>query len=337
MNTLTKKICAIAVAGAFSATAQANGLQNSGDLPNIPLVPIETMSNLPKLPAPTSAAAAPIRSEMRPVVSGSAGAVPAQSGPISIMATPGVNQLTTVAVSHLNRIVTPFDQPEVITSGGATVEVRDNVVYIGTNSEVPLSMYVTEKGEESEAISLTLVPRRVPPREITVYLGAPMQPGADGFVPTSANGKPLPMRSNSRIRKADAWEKSDDYVSTLTSLLNQLALGQMPVGYDLMDWDGTSPPCQQTGVIYSFANGQTIKGSELHVQVGVAYNDSDQPIEIDEQACGDWRVAAVAAFPSLALQPGERTEMFVVMKANPVAVERVKRPSLVQSGNVELF
>ena len=224
-----------------------------------------------------------------------------------------------------------------ITSGGATVEVRDNVVYIGTNSEVPLSMYVTEKGEESEAISLTLVPRRVPPREITVYLGAPMQPGADGFVPTAANGNPLPMRSNSRIRKADAWEKSDDYVSTLTSLLNQLALGQMPVGYDLMDWDGTSPPCQQTGVIYSFANGQTIKGSELHVQVGVAYNDSDQPIEIDEQACGDWRVAAVAAFPSLALQPGERTEMFVVMKANPVAVERVKRPSLVQSGNVELF
>ena len=51
MNTLTKKICAIAVVGAFSATAQANGLQNSGDLPNIPLVPIETMSNLPKLPA----------------------------------------------------------------------------------------------------------------------------------------------------------------------------------------------------------------------------------------------------------------------------------------------
>ena len=337
MNTLTKKICAIAVVGAFSATAQANGLQNSGDLPNIPLVPIETMSNLPKLPAPTSAAAAPIRSEMRPVVSGSAGAVPAQSGPISIMATPGVNQLTTVAVSHLNRIVTPFDQPEVITSGGATVEVRDNVVLHRHELRSPtLSMYVTEKGEESEAISLTLVPRRVP-RVKSPCISVRDATWCRWFRAYGANGNPLPMRSNSRIRKADAWEKSDDYVSTLTSLLNQLALGQMPVGYDLMDWDGTSPPCQQTGVIYSFANGQTIKGSELHVQVGVAYNDSDQPIEIDEQACGDWRVAAVAAFPSLALQPGERTEMFVVMKANPVAVERVKRPSLVQSGNVELF
>ncbi|EBT3822543.1 conjugal transfer protein TraK, partial [Salmonella enterica] len=87
---------------------------------------------------------------------------------------PGVNQIIPIAVGHPNRIVTPFSNPEIVSTSltGATdngqcgeVCIKENVVYVATDKQYPVTMFITEKGSEAQALSLTMVPRRIPPRE----------------------------------------------------------------------------------------------------------------------------------------------------------------------------
>lgn len=230
---------------------------------------------------------------------------------------PGVNEIVPVAVNHLNRIVTPFANPVVTTSSGVTTEVRDNVVYVGTDKMEPATLFVTERGSEAEALSLTLVPKQIPPRELFLTL----------------RGQPLaPARfANS---DADKWETQQSYVETLRTLLRKVALGQLPQGYTIHQADGSSlPNCAQPGLEFSFVGGQTLIGHRLTVNVGVARNISGQPLEFEEASCGSWDVAAVSAFPRNVLGPNERTEVYVVTKQVDKDVEHATaRPSLLGGG-----
>ncbi len=77
-----------------------------------------------------------------------------------------MNEIVQVAQGHLNRIVTPFENPKVTSTSPATTEARDNVIYIGTSGTSPVTIFITEKGSEDLALSLTLIPKQIPPREI---------------------------------------------------------------------------------------------------------------------------------------------------------------------------
>lgn len=79
-----------------------------------------------------------------------------------VVVQPGVNTIIPAAVNHLNRIVTPFEKPIVQTVSSANIKVRENVIYVSTADESPVTMYITPKDDEAVAISLTLAPRRVP-------------------------------------------------------------------------------------------------------------------------------------------------------------------------------
>ena len=227
----------------------------------------------------------------------------------------GVNEIVQVAVSHLNRIVTPYDNPKVTTSSQATTEVRDNVVYIGTTNESPLTLFITEMGSEEQALSLTLIPKKIPPREI--FLNLPKTQGNEIRV----------------TKKAAKWEKSQPYLITIESLLKGLALGELPSGYSFLKVaSGVLPVCRQTGIEFDFKAGQTVTGHNLVVHIGVAKNTSPEPIEFVEDTCGAWDVAAVAAYPRNALEPGEMTEIYVAKKKHYRKEIKVDRPSLLRGG-----
>lgn len=228
---------------------------------------------------------------------------------------PGVNEIIQVAVNHLNRIVTPYAEPKITTSSPATTEIRDNVIYIGTTQESPLTLFITEKGSEEQALSLTLIPRKIPPREIFLQL-------KEGT-------------SNIRYTKrAEKWEQSQPYVATIEQLFRTLALGQLPPGYSFEDDpNGELPACRQTGLAFDFQSGQTVMGHNLIVHIGIAKNTAPHAIEFIENTCGDWDVAAVSAFPRNVLNPGERTEIYVAQKRNYKREIKVKRPSLLLGGN----
>ncbi|AJY53115.1 TraK domain-containing protein [Halomonas sp. KO116] len=219
----------------------------------------------------------------------------------NLVMAPGVNEIVPVAVSHLNRIVTPFGEPAVNTTSDATVNIEDNVIYVATNEENPVTLFITQKGSQARALSLTLVPRRIPPRELFLELEG-------GATNAALVGNP----------KAERWETSQPYIDTLRGVMRSLALGDIPQGYTLHDTNSQQrmPSCQQPGFNFQFAGGQTMVGHRLSVNIGVASNVSGQPLEFKEQSCGDWDVAAVAAWPRNVLGPNERTEVYVVRRAD---------------------
>ena len=229
---------------------------------------------------------------------------------------PGINQIIPVAIDHLNRIVTPFSNPHVTTTRGAaaTTEIRNNVVYVATDRDTPVTMYITQKDSEAQALSLTLVPRGIPPREL--------------FVDIKGNPAALGLLHN---RPAEQWETSQPYIETLRGLLRTTAMGELPQGYTFhkIERDTRLPICQQSGLSIDFSAGQRMVGQNLTVSIGTATNTSGQPIEFREASCGDWDVAAVAAWPRNVLSPDEMTEVYVVTRNNhhrPITERR--RPSL---------
>lgn len=228
----------------------------------------------------------------------------------------GVNEIVKVAVTHLNRIVTPYEEPVVTTTASVEPEIRDNVIYIATPDETPLTLFITEKGSEEQALSLTLIPRQIPPREIFLTL---------------AKGKDThPVVS----RKAEQWEKSQPYLLTIQNVFRAVALGAVPSGYTLAQptpevW----PTCWQTGLKFDFTHGQVLMGHNLVVHVGVAENIAPSSIEFMENTCGNWDVAAAAAFPRNVLDPGEKTEIYVARKRHYQQEIKVERPSLLSAGH----
>lgn len=236
--------------------------------------------------------------------------------------TPGVNQIITISTDQPNRIITPFNNPQILSSalqGGKGKEcgevcVKGNVVYISTKKDYPLGLFITEKGNEQTAISLTLVPRRIPPREVSLVL--------------SDSANTLTMTGT---EEANVWETSQPFVNTLKKTLLAIALGEVPSGYHLQKIPSkyNLPVCSQEGLKFDFNKGQLMAGVNLNYTIGKVTNVSNKPIELLEASCGGYDVAAVAAYPYNLLEPNQSTEIYVVQRVNSKAKTSVsKRRSL---------
>ncbi|MBX2807142.1 MAG: type-F conjugative transfer system secretin TraK [Cellvibrionaceae bacterium] len=296
----------------FSASAVA---QNA--IPVIPIVPAQqAKADLPK-PLSHTTKAQKKRAQANKKNTGTRAHKAAGSSRNSIIMQPGVNEIVQVAVNHLNRIVTPYSHPKIRTSSPSTTEIHDNVIYIGSDNESPITLFIIDQDNEEQALSLTLIPRKIPPREIFLSL----------------QGKPGITGSTKATKMAKKWESSQPYIATLEDLFRTLALGQLPPGYNLQKQAvGNLPYCRQTGLQFEFARGQTIVGHHLMVHIGIAHNAAPYPIEFIEDTCGDWDIAAVTAFPRHILNPGEKTEVYVAQKRNYTREIEVKRPSLLLGG-----
>ena len=237
--------------------------------------------------------------------------------PTKLLMTPGVNELIPVALGHLNRIVTPFDSPQVRTTSDAQTQIKGNVIYVATDKESPVSLYITPPGQEAPALSVTLVPRRIPPREITLAI----------------DGQQLPIKGVVN-RKAATWETAQPYVDSLRDLLRRLALNELPQGYDirLTGHTDTSPNCFQPGLKFDFKQGQIVTGHYFNVFVGLVESFADEPIEASELACHESDIVASAYWPRNILLPGDKTELYVVVRNHRAEAVESKRPSLLVGG-----
>lgn len=230
----------------------------------------------------------------------------------------GTTELLAVAEGHANRIVTPFAEPAVMTTSDAKFKISGNVVYVSTKS--PATIFITPKGDESVAIPLALVPRRIPPREIRLEMPRGGVWNAS-FSAAAAMGN----------KKAQSWEESQPYVETLRGIMRDMALGTVPSGYQMRDMDPGEAPTQCAGPVnltFQFAGGQVMEGSHLQVVVGVVTNRSGSSIELAEPWCAAPNVAAVAYWPHNVLAPGQSTEVFVVRRPTLPSDTDTRRPSL---------
>lgn len=234
--------------------------------------------------------------------------------------TPGVNQIVPIAQNHPNRIVTPFANPVVksttLSAGQGNecgeVCITDNVIYVATSKDYPVTMFITERGSEAVALSLTMVPKRIPPKEINLRL---------------SQGSLTNVVAN---KTAERWETSQPFIEVIRSVFRETAQGKVPQGYTLSKTprSATLPKCSQAGIKTSFRLGQLYTGHNLSVFIGVAENKSKRPIEFKEQSCGAWNVAAVTVWPYSVLQPGQKTEVFVAVRRNAGTQTATKRQSL---------
>ena len=199
------------------------------------------------------------------------------------------------------------------TVSSATTQVEGPAVYVAPASEEPVALFVTEAGDEDRALSLTLAPRRIPPRELRLTL--------DG---TSTGAQPAAAR----------WEQAQPYLDTVTRALRGLALGDLPPGYSLRaPRSGEHVGCAQPGLAVRL--GQVLEGHGLWLAVAVIENGASEPITLDETLCeaslGE-AVLAVAAWPGPELGPGEASELYLAVRpADPAAHPRA-RPRLLDQG-----
>ncbi len=236
--------------------------------------------------------------------------------PQTLQVVPGVNEIIPVAIGHLNRIVTPFDSPQVRTVSQATTQIEGNVLYVATPDETPVTLYITPGATEDLALSLTLAPRRIPPREIRLTLDA-------------ADYKKLgALQGQSTRPGGKLGHAAQDYIAHLKATFRALALMRTPKGYALRDpAAGESIRCTQAGL--HTRTGQALEGRDMVLLVGVARNSGGTAFEVDERSCTDngGEVLAVAAWPKVMLEPGEATELYVAVR-RPRDEDTTARPSL---------
>jgi len=240
------------------------------------------------------------------------------NAPSQVIVQSGVNQILPIAIGHPNRLVTPFAHPEIVTSTLAAsgpdgqcgeLCVKDHVVYVATDMQHPVTMFITEAGSQEQAISLTLMPRRIPPREIFLRFADENQ--------------------SSVRRRAQLWEQSQPYVQTIKDAFRSIALGQVPRGYSLGAVNPAEqkiPFCAQENLAVSF--GQMLDGHHLRVFVAAVQNISAEHVEVLETACTGKDIVAVAAYPRTHLHPADKTELYVAVRATQDVPPARQRESL---------
>jgi conjugal transfer pilus assembly protein TraK len=223
---------------------------------------------------------------------------------------PGENAILIIAGNHPNRIITPFESPVVHTTSQAKFEVIGSVIYVTASLDAgPSTLFVTEEDDETMALSLTLVPKAIPPKEIHLKLKHPQ------FIQISSP-------------KAKKWEASLPYVDMLKNVITKIAKGEIPPGYNLRNITSYDPvPVCETNI--SLEPKQVIDGHRIQVIISRATNITNKKMLFNEASCYQNKVLAVAVWPNALLEPGQSTELYVIFKKE-YGRQHSKRPSLVQ-------
>lgn len=238
--------------------------------------------------------------------------------PAELTIKPGRTEVMSIAgKGQLNRLVTPFARPYVRTTAqGTSTTIEGSVIYLSTVSTEPVSLFIMDEGDELTAISLTLNPREIPSAQVRLKI--------EGYQPT--------VLRPASIEQAQAFEVDQAHTETLRSVMKALAMGEVPPGYGITQFQGRAPvvlDCLIDGV--QILPAQLVTGATLQVVVARVQNTSSWPVELDESLCASDYTLGVAAWPRTVLQPGEATELFVATRRD-MAPRSQARPSTLQGG-----
>ncbi len=240
-------------------------------------------------------------------------------GPQHIAVKPGINELMPIAVGHLNRLVTPFEHPVVTTTSQATTSTKGKIVYVATADETPVTLYITPGDNQDIALSLTLIPKRIPAREIHLDLDKDSYQLLNQW-----------QHADSASRSSSPQEQA--YISQLKTLFRDLGLQKTPAGYSLRE----PKPQEQIRCLQDrvqIKTGQVLESQDRLILVGLAKNTGSEMLELDERSCATTQqdVLAVSVWPNVVLKPQEATELYVVVRQSPEASSSL-RPSLLSGG-----
>lgn len=235
--------------------------------------------------------------------------------------------LVEIAVDHINRVITPFENPEVWTSSSAEIQTSSGVLYVQAADASPISLFITEGGREEFAINVTLVPRSVPPVELHLDLDRNVSKVLEAAY---AQEKAISAQRPAVKQVAATQQAREPWFDTIKSALTSMAIGQVPRGYNVVD-AGKYPHCLTgPGFEASFQNAQWYRSGRFEVIIGRARNLGPRG-EFKEFWCAGDRVAAISVWPSPQLRPGATAELMILRHlGKPGGPSPVRtRPSLI--------
>lgn len=236
---------------------------------------------------------------------------------IDITVKPGIAQIVKISKDHLNRIVTPFQNPILPTVADFDYTVSDNIIYITAKSSSPISAFITDKNNQKTSINVVMVPDNILPREIIFHIEG--------------------MENNSENLSTDALEemlklngnKTDSYLDQITTLMTEIAKGNVPTGYVPGEVKRSkSPQCRFTQM--ESAPLQTYESINRRIIVYKVTNRAERNQPITESACYRKGVVAVSAYPYVNLEPNQSTELYVLTDKNYTVENTQKREILVK-------
>lgn len=276
-------------------------------------------------PVPSVAAAAPsmaggmqgIGAEVKPLPKWVTSSLDRTSGRNQIIVLPGVTEIVRIARGFPNRFTTPFDNAEVVTTDeNLTHDGVAGSVIVATAADRPIGIFIQDKNSD-RAIPLVLIPEDIPQRDIRLLLDDSWGPPQLRNIPDNSNSTPPSGQS--------------EYVEYLKSIMRSLALGDIPDGHALSPLQPEAAPvCQMPGL--SLRLGQMLEGSRSRIAIYKATNQSQGSIPVQEAGCYRSGVLAVSAFPRPVLEPGQDTEVYVVLRKDAALSNRgsnKRRPMLV--------
>ncbi|WP_231890671.1 TraK domain-containing protein [Methylomonas koyamae] len=170
-------------------------------------------------------------------------------GPQHIAVKPGINELMPIAVGHLNRLVTPFEHPVVTTTSQATTSTKGKIVYVATADETPVTLYITPGDNQDIALSLTLIPKHIPAREIHLDLDK------DSY-------QLLNQWQHADAASRTSSQQEQAYINQLKTLFRDLGLQKTPPGFSLRE----PKPQEQIRCLQDrvqIKTGQVLEGQDL--------------------------------------------------------------------------
>jgi len=248
-----------------------------------------------------------------------------KSTKVGLNVIPGENMILPVSVRNPNRLVTPFPKPRVTTASDAEITIDSSIVYATPDDESIITMFITdEEGDQRSAISLTLVPRKIPPREVRLMLS---DEKGNTYGPGGSAGA---LFNNAQ---ATEWEKGNPYTDALRDTMRELALGKAPQGYGLRKYNpGSDPVPECQNAAFSVKAGQVLDGHNIVVVVSLLTNVSDKIAKFKASSCYKRGLLAAAAWPKTVLAPNESVELYTLFKRPDPAEEASVRPSLIGNG-----
>lgn len=239
----------------------------------------------------------------------------------SVVLKPNVNKTYSIALYHVNRLITPFKDALIATSSTAGVSVDGNIINVISDREDPIGLFIYDRSAPTQAISLTLYPADIAPVSVTISV--------DGWSPQQQSSFGRELDPNA----ARAWENDAPYINTLKELFKGLALGRVPDGYGLRTLGpqdrGQIPYCAFQGL--QVETVQALDGYSVSAYVARVTNVSYTAIDLVESACSGGNLLAVSAWPSNRVAPGEEVELYLAVKTAEAPSGHGERPSVIRT------
>jgi conjugal transfer pilus assembly protein TraK len=203
----------------------------------------------------------------------------------------------------------------------ASTSVDGRVVYVATATEDPVALYIGDGPSSDLALSLTLAPRHVPPREIRLTV-----PGYRGTGKAVAGALPEGTGSPTVLPGLSSELGGNQaYVESITDLLRAMAQRRLPVGYRVSKSAGIKAHCVPG---LKITKTQLTQGPTASVLTVGLRNTGVPAVPANESACDldQHSIAAVGAWPLKTLASGQETELYLVLQDAAGAADPTDRP-----------